>query len=253
MVALVENPAPTKRPSPAKNRAPDFFAAPPDRADVSGFATRTLAGKNERFSYDACRGVSLAQGGQSGGSSRSGLGNALRHVPILGGILGGVGDVVSGVGNMAVGNFGNGFSQIGGGLGRTVGHVWGLPNTAVGLAYGAIGLPLGAGMRWDSTNAVLQVTNHPLMLSAMSLGDVNIFGPQTPPNGSPNRFGVTAGQEEALHSIQSRVLGPLYFPAHIIGGVKSWMTSPENSRFPYYDFWHRDNFMENGPMTGEAF
>jgi hypothetical protein len=65
MVALVENPAPTKRPSPAKNRAPDFFAAPPDRAGVSGFPTRTHAGKNDRFSYDARRSVSLAQKGET--------------------------------------------------------------------------------------------------------------------------------------------------------------------------------------------
>ena len=78
----------------------------------------------------------MAHGGQGSGSSRSGLGNALRHVPILGGILGGVGDVVSRVGNMVIGNFGSGISQIGGGLGRTVGNVWALPNTAVGLAYG---------------------------------------------------------------------------------------------------------------------
>jgi len=36
----------------------------------------------------------------AGGSA---LGNALRNVPLIGGILGGVGDMVAGVGNTALG------------------------------------------------------------------------------------------------------------------------------------------------------
>ncbi|MCW5549918.1 MAG: RHS repeat-associated core domain-containing protein [Opitutaceae bacterium] len=60
----------------------------------------------------------------SGGSA---LGNALRNVPLIGGILGGVGDVVAGVGNTAFGiatfgqsgTFGRGIGQIGYGIGGT--------------------------------------------------------------------------------------------------------------------------------------
>lgn len=203
--------------------------------------------------YDALS-VSLAQGGDGGSSSRSGLGNALRNVPILGGILGGVGDTLSGVGNIAVGNFGTGFSQIGAGIGRTAGHVWALPNTAVGLTFGTIGLPFGANMHWDSQNAILQVTNHPLMGTAMSLGDVNVFGANTPPH-TPGVIvrAVTVGYEEALHSMQSRILGPLYFPAHLLAGTFSMLTPDANSRYPGIYPWHRNNFMEFGPMTGRVF
>lgn len=74
-------------------------------------------------------------------SGRSGLGNALRHIPILGGIVGGVGDVVSGVGNTALGivslgqsgTLGRGVGQIASGALNTVGKLWAMPNTAVGL------------------------------------------------------------------------------------------------------------------------
>ena len=184
--------------------------------------------------------------------SKSELGNALRKIPILGGILGGVGDILSGAGNVALDKFNQGFSQIGGGFSRTIGSIWALPNSIVGLAYGAIGIPFGAKLHWDSNNTILQVTNHPFMLGAMSLGDVNVFGRLVPPS-TMGPFGFTVGQEEALHSIQSRILGPLYFPAHILGGIKSWFTPPGKAPYPGLDFWHRNNFMENGPMNGRVF
>lgn len=58
----------------------------------------------------------------SGGGSA--LGNALRNIPLIGGMLGAAGDVVSGVGNVALGaltlgasgTFGTGLSQIGSGI-----------------------------------------------------------------------------------------------------------------------------------------
>lgn len=71
------------------------------------------------------QGVSLfasgGGGGQSsaGAGSRSALGNSLRKVPVLGGILGGLGEVASGVGNIALGNFSAGGSQSLGGNSRT--------------------------------------------------------------------------------------------------------------------------------------
>lgn len=180
--------------------------------------------------------------------------NVLRRIPILGGILGGIVDVLSGFGNVVRGNFSTGLSQVANGLGRTMGHVWSFPNTLVGLTFGVLGMMFGAHPSWDRHIAILRFTNMPewLLPTALSLGDVNVFGPQTSPD-RENYFGVTLGKEESLHSAQSRILGPLYLPAHLIGGFRSWMTSPENARYPQFGVWHRNNFMENGPMTGKVF
>lgn len=188
-------------------------------------------------------------------SGRSGLGNALRHIPILGGILGGVGDVVSGIGNTALGvvslgqsgTLGRGVGQIASGTLSTVGNVWAMPNTAVGLVYGAVGLPFGAKPVWDSNDAILRFTNMPgwLMPSAMSLGHVQVYGPGTYQNadGSPalNRFGVPVVREETLHTRQAEVLGPLYLPLHILSIGGSLLTGGGT---------HDNNPVERGPERG---
>jgi hypothetical protein len=72
------------------------------------------------YCLGGCKVVAPNNGGISGGSD---LGNALRDIPLIGGMLGDVGDIVSGVGNVALaaasfgqlGSFGNGLSEIGGG------------------------------------------------------------------------------------------------------------------------------------------
>ncbi len=77
----------------------------------------------------------------NGGSS---LGDALRNIPLVGGLLGGVGDVVSGFGNVALGaltlgasgTLETGFSQIGSGVG---GAVTILATDAVATVAGAVG------------------------------------------------------------------------------------------------------------------
>ncbi len=185
------------------------------------------------------------------------LGDALRRIPLIGGILGGAGDIASGAFNTVAGivtfgqsgTFGRGLGQIAGGAGEVVGRVWSIPNTAVGLAYGGVGMLFGAKPQWDSHAGILRFTGLPtrLMSTAMSLGSVNVFGKGTDPDDDNNlNVGVSAGREESLHTLQSRVLGPLYFPLHLLGGTISAF-SPDR---PGFDWWHRNNFMEEGPMHG---
>jgi RHS repeat-associated protein len=143
-----------------------------------------------------------------------------------------------------------------------LGRLWSLPNTAIGLIYGLASLPFGGS--FEIVSGVIQVTNMPkwLMNGAMSLGDVNLFGAGSPPESDNNvglfRFegggqGVTTGQEERLHSIQGRIFGPLYLAAHGVGGVISLLTPGGHARFFGFDPWHRNNFMETGPMQGRVF
>lgn len=114
----------------------------------------------------------------------------------------------------------------------------------------------GARPQWDGDAGILRFTNMPnaLMPTAMSLGSVNVFGRGSPPNSDNNvGVGVSTGREESLHTIQSRILGPLYFPAHILGGATSILTPDKSSWNPGFDAWHRNNFMEQGPMHGSVF
>ena len=64
MVAFATNHEPGTAAVEPKNRVGDFFVDVPGRAGWTGSATRTVAGENGRFDYDACRSVSLAQGGE---------------------------------------------------------------------------------------------------------------------------------------------------------------------------------------------
>ncbi|MBP7141261.1 MAG: RHS repeat-associated core domain-containing protein [Opitutaceae bacterium] len=72
------------------------------------------------------------------------LGDMLRHIPLLGGLLGGVGDVIAGVGNTALGivsfgqsgTFGRGLGQIGSGVGAAVTI---LATDAAAAVVGAVG------------------------------------------------------------------------------------------------------------------
>lgn len=65
MVAFATDHEPGTTTVEPKNRVGNFFVDVPDRAGWIGPQTRTGTGENDRFSYDACRGVSLAQGGNT--------------------------------------------------------------------------------------------------------------------------------------------------------------------------------------------
>lgn len=142
------------------------------------------------------------------------------------------------------------------------GKVWNLPNTLLGLVYGVIGH--GAGWvrgiqpRISVGNNAIQFHNNGLMLTAMALGNVIIYGPSRSPGTSNVPFldsppGHTVGREEFRHTQQGQILGPLYLPAHFIGGVVSLCRSPHPGLKCKVDAWHRNNFMESGPMRDRVF
>ena len=126
-------------------------------------------------------------------------------------------------------------------LGSLLGKAWNGVNSVVGLAWGAIGIPFGARPSFD--NNALQFENHPFMDShgAITLGNVIAYGekagPKTPlSKGSP----VTVGDHERQHTYQGELLGPLYLPSNILGGVAGLVT--EGS-------WHGEaNWNERGPQ-----
>jgi len=63
MVAFATDYEPETATVEPENRFGNFFVDVSERAGLTGSATRTVAGGNDRFSYDACRSVSLAQVG----------------------------------------------------------------------------------------------------------------------------------------------------------------------------------------------
>lgn len=143
-----------------------------------------------------------------------------------------------------------------------LGKAWNLPNTLVGLAYGVLGHLAGwlAGTRPFVTvgNNALQFHNNGLMLTAMTLGNVVIYGPRRTP-ATPNRPFLdsppshTVGREEFRHTQQGQVLGPLYLPLHIAAGILSLCRRPHPRLQCRVDGWHRNNFMETGPMCDRVF
>ncbi len=135
-----------------------------------------------------------------------------------------------------------------GGVGSVLGRIWSLPNTALGVAFGLVGIPtqgfgfengqiqfkgnlLQSGLAWIFTGG---------NTGAITLGDAGIFprglGPGTV---TDIASGQTLGLEESFHSVQGRILGPLYLPANIVGGSLGVIRN---------GYWHGPaNFMERGP------
>lgn len=146
--------------------------------------------------------------------------------------------------------------------------VWALPNTALGLVWGGVGHIYGE-IRYaldpsrpqpsiSIDNNAIQFINNPFMGSAMTLGNVIIYGSSSGPGNSNRHFqntpaGYKVGNEEMYHTQQSEILGLFYFPAHIIGGLSSLFRSPHPGLRYNVDPWHRNNFMETGPMQGRVF
>jgi DNA replication protein DnaC len=58
------------------------------------------------------------------------------------------------------------------------------------------------------------------------------------------------GTRKLQHTLQGQVLGPLYLPANIIGGVTATLGTPFTGPGPGGSPWHGPlNFMERGPMA----
>jgi len=228
---------------------------------VSGGDT-TQPGTNSEATTTSTTGTTSTIAPDSGGSA---LGNALRNIPLVGGVLGGVGDIVSGVGNVALGavtgsgsTISAGLGQIGSGVGGVAmgtldlaGKAWNAPNTAIGLAYGlvgaGVGLVMGTHPGISIGNNAIQFTNNPLQPTAMTLGNVIVYGtgkefqPGAVWPGNPN----TIGSQEQQHTYQGQVLGPLYFPAHLVGGTIAYINNPADG---FINGWHGpQNPLERGP------
>jgi hypothetical protein len=142
------------------------------------------------------------------------------------------------------------------------GKVWNLPNTLVGLGYGLTGHVLAWMLGWRPRitlgNNAIQFHDSPLMLTAMTLGNVVVYGRRRGPETPNVPFcdtppGHTVGREEFRHTQQGQILGPLYFPAHLVGGISSMLRAPHKGLTCRVDAWHRNNFMETGPMRDRIF
>lgn len=142
-----------------------------------------------------------------------------------------------------------------------VGKVWNVPNTVIGVAYGVLGMAVGrlanmfcggpAPKVFWRDNA-LQFTNNPFGgVSAITLGNTTTWrdDPYGPPNkrwftpdGSPRlEKGHTYPQHETQHTYQGELLGPLYLPSNLLGGLNSVLRG---------EGWHGDhNWNERGPQS----
>jgi RHS repeat-associated protein len=131
------------------------------------------------------------------------------------------------------------------------GKIWGAPNTAIGLIAGS----LGYAAQWTMyeagitdlapevhvrNNAVEFVHNPVGGWSAITFGNVEMFGDSNP--GSPDNGNQVHSTEahEQQHTFQNQVVGPLYFP---LAGLSLLMGAvlDNNSHGP-------SSFMECGPQ-----
>lgn len=132
-----------------------------------------------------------------------------------------------------------------------VGKLWALPNTVIGLAYGAPGHVIGKirnilRLRNDEPrisfgNNAIQFENNPLVKTAITLGNVIIYGSgkRYRPGASRHGGAHTLGAEEMQHTFQSELLGPFYLPAHGLLGVAAKLI---------HGYWHGPlNLLEAGP------
>lgn len=143
-----------------------------------------------------------------------------------------------------------------------IAKAWNLPNTAAGLAYGGVGVILGfVAVVWRRQpkpsvrlrdNAV-QFTHNPMGgVGAITLGNALICrgDPYDPadrfwyPNGEdPATYenGHSIAEHELQHTYQGELLGPLYLPSNIAGGLNALLRGQG---------WHGPhNWNERGPQA----
>ncbi|MFC3069445.1 hypothetical protein [Phenylobacterium soli] len=138
-----------------------------------------------------------------------------------------------------------------------VGKVWNGPNTLLGLLYGAVGMGIGAilhllterpapGVRWRH-NAV-QFTHNPFGgAGAITIGNASVYfdDPYSPEGrrtwaGVEAREGHPIWEHERQHTLQGQLLGPLYLPSNLLGGLNA-LIHGEN-------WWGPHNWNERGPQ-----
>ena len=116
-------------------------------------------------------------------------------------------------------------------LGSVLGKLWNGANTLLGLAWGGVGMLFGA--KVSLGHNAIQFENHPLTTSAITIGNTISYGPRTSPD--------TVGAHEEQHTYQGELLGPLYLPSNILGGISAEI---------HDGCWHGDtNWNEAGPQA----
>ena len=115
--------------------------------------------------------------------------------------------------------------------GSVVGKVWNSANTLLGLVWGGIGMLFGA--KVSIGHNAIQFENHPLTTSAITIGNTISYGKRTYPK--------AVGAHEEQHTYQGELLGPLYLPSNILGGLSAEV---------HDGCWHGDtNWNEAGPQA----
>jgi RHS repeat-associated protein len=195
-----------------------------------------------------------AVGEDTGGSW---LGNILRGIPLIGGLLGGAGDLVTGLGNTALGLITGGESgtlnQIVNGVANTglsaldlAGKAWTSPNTAIGLIMGSANFVAGL---VSGTHPEIAIDNNAIQFiglpwgsgGALTLGNVQQYTDSDPSTSGPRYDGgpgsVLFGPHEEGHTYQYEALGPFFLPYYFINGGISPNNPLEISA---------DNYSQNG-------
>jgi hypothetical protein len=126
-----------------------------------------------------------------------------------------------------------------------IGKLWSAPNTAIGLAYGGIGYGLGKLMgkhpRIQAGRNAVEFVNNPLGgMGAITLGNTTTYsGDPYDPQDPWLEGNHTIPQHEEQHTYQGELLGPLYLPSNLAGGLTGLIRDGN---------WHGpSNWNESGP------
>lgn len=108
-----------------------------------------------------------------------------------------------------------------------IGKRWGAGNTVLGLAAAGAsylaGLAKGTHPKFQVGDNAIQLLNSPWNYDhrPYTLGNVQIYPPDRPPNHLTKKsytgVSVPEGAHEAGHSAQAQLLGPAYLPAWLLG------------------------------------
>ena len=133
------------------------------------------------------------------------------------------------------------------GLADLAGKIWSLPNTALGLTIGTfdglIGVAMGQIPEIGFGQGAIQISNLPNIwgfAGAITFGDVQLYtgvSPTTMINNSnyTGEGGFSFEEHEGGHTIQSDVLGPLFFPLYGIGALTNgWNSNPFETHADYH-------------------
>jgi len=143
-----------------------------------------------------------------------------------------------------------------------VGKAWNAPNTAIGLTLGGLGHVAGAakyalGAQDEKprvavgSNAVQFMNNPVSPLGGLTIGNATIYGDDPYSEKGRREWakeerkqGHPVWEHEKQHTYQGQLLGPLYLPANLVGGMNAMLRRQD---------WHGDhNFMERGPKSHPA-